>query len=363
MGPTLATEVILNSSIKDEFELIHLDTSDHREIDTLGALDFLNVYLAVKFYVFMILKILRHWPDLVYIPISQTTIGYIKDSVFILIAKILRRKTICHLRGGNFRNWLENASPLTRKYVTRVHRLVDGQIVLGECLRTLFSGILPQAKIHVVPNGKDIVYPDIHKPEKPVRLLFLANIMRTKGVLDVLHAAPMIYSATPEVEFIFCGAWENEALREEIEAFMRSNSDLPVRWVGPVTGLEKLEAIKNSDIFLFPTYYPPEGHPWVIIEAMAAQLPVIATDQGAITESVIDGENGFIVQKQNPEMLAEKAILLIRNRDLRTRMGMASRKLYEQNFTERQMTQRLSEAFLKTLDSVESNGPGTPVSG
>ena len=47
IGPSVATQLILNSRLKDEFELIHLDLSDPRDIDTLGKIDFMNIYLAL----------------------------------------------------------------------------------------------------------------------------------------------------------------------------------------------------------------------------------------------------------------------------------------------------------------------------
>lgn len=345
MGPTLATEVILNSRLRERFDLIHLDTSDHREIDTLGAIDFLNIYLALKGYCLLAWKILRHRPALVYIPISQTTIGYLRDSGFILLAKLLGRRVVCHLRGGNFRNWLAGASGATRAYVRLVHGLVDGQIVLGETLRPLFAGILPPERLHVVPNGKDIAYALRPAPDGTVRVLYLANIVRTKGVLDALHAVRAVAAACPQAQFLFAGAWEDPVLRREIEAFLAANPDLPITWLGAVRGQEKSDLLNRADIFVFPTYYPPEGHPWVIVEAMAAGLPIVSTDQGAIVESVIHGENGFIVAKQDPGAVAQRVIELIRDPALRARMGASSRRLYLAEFTEARMVARLGDAL------------------
>lgn len=349
MGPSLATVVILNSSLREDFELIHLDTSDPRELDTLGAVDFQNIWLALKFYVQAVVAILRHWPDLVYVPVAQTTLGYLKDSGFILIAKLFGRRVICHLRGGNFGNWIASASGLTRTYVRVVHGMVDGQIVLGQCLKKLFSGIVHEDRIHVVPNGKDIRYGERPPPHEGVRLLFLANMVRTKGVLDVLAATPAIHAACPDAEFVFCGAWEDPAVRAEAEAFLRDHPELPIRWVGLVKGEEKNSVILSSDVFVFPTYYPPEGHPWVIVEAMAAGLPVISTDQGAIVESVVDGVNGFIVAKRDPAAIAEKAIRLVRDRALREAMGAASLRLYQERFTEARMVAAMKDAFNAVL--------------
>ena len=351
MGPTLATEVILGSSLSEEFELIHLDTSDHREIETLGAIDFWNIYLALKFYVLLLWMILRFRPQLVYVPISQTTIGYLKDSGFILIAKVLGRRVLCHLRGGNFSNWLKSASGATRLYVRFVHGLVDGQIVLGQSLKGLFAGIVPPERLYVVPNGKDVSYGP--RPAGTgtgkVRLLYLANMIRTKGPMDVLRAVPAVAERCPEAEFLFAGGWEDLVLKQEIENFLRERPHLPVQWLGTLKGQAKQATLVSADIFLFPTYYPPEGHPWVIIEAMAAGLPVISTDQGAILESVEDGRNGFIVGKQNPAELAERAIELIQDAGRRQAMGRESRRLYEERFTEERMVANLGAAFRAVL--------------
>ena len=84
---------------------------------------------------------------------------------------------------------------------------------------------------------------------------------------------------------------------------------------------------------------------------MAAGLPIISTDQGAITESVIDGVNGFIVKKQNPQQIAEKIKILIEKSELRLKMGNESRRLYEENFTEEKMVERLTQAFNAVLSS------------
>ena len=94
-----------------------------------------------------------------------------------------------------------------------------------------------------------------------------------------------------------------------------------------------------------------EGHPWVIVEAMASGLPIITTDQGCIKESVIDGENGYIVPKRKVEVLAERTIHLIKNPELREKMGSRSRELYEANFTKEHFVQRMMDAINLALDS------------
>lgn len=346
MGPTVATEIILRSALKDKFHLIHLDTSDHRDLSTLGAIDFGNVYLAIKHCCRLLWLIARRWPKIVYIPISQTTIGYLRDSAFIVIAALFRRKIVCHLRGGNFRNWYDSAGWLMRWYIRRVHALVDAQIVLGERLRVLFSHLMPAYRIFVVPNGRDFdAFERIPSPGGSVRVLYLGNFIREKGALDVFRALPLVYRERPDVEFIFAGNWTDPVVKQEADACLQQHPGLPARVVGPVTGRDKHDLLCSADIFVFPSYYAPEGHPWVVVEAMAAGLPVISTDQGAIAEYVINGDNGLIVDKQDPEMIAGKILLLMCDPDKRQAMGHRSRELYEANLTEEKLVERMADVF------------------
>ena len=88
-------------------------------------------------------------------------------------------------------------------------------------------------------------------------------------------------------------------LQGDFENFLQQHPELPVINHGPVKGDKKFSILNEADIFVFPTYYRNEGHPWVTVEAMAAGLPVISTDHAAISESVHDGKNGYLVEKKN----------------------------------------------------------------
>jgi glycosyltransferase involved in cell wall biosynthesis len=117
-----------------------------------------------------------------------------------------------------------------------------------------------------------------------------------------------------------------------------------------VNGDKKYQLLSNSDIFIFPPK-EPEGHPYVIVEAMAAGLPIISTDKGAITESVKEGINGFIIEPGKPVQIAEKIAFLLEHPDIRLAMAGESRRLYEENFTEEKMVNKLHDIFNAVLIS------------
>jgi len=101
-----------------------------------------------------------------------------------------------------------------------------------------------------------------------------------------------------------------------------------VNFLGPRNDV--METLLQSDVFLLITKY--EGFPRTIIEAMSARLPVIASNVGGVSESVLDQKTGFLVSPGDQCALIEKLLLLIRNVERRRAMGNAGRELYEQKF-------------------------------
>ncbi len=350
MGPAIATQIILKSSLKEDFALLHLNTNTHSSIATLGALSAgrlkTNLFLHAK----MIRMIIKHQPALVVIPISQTTVGFIKDSIYILISRMFLKKTLLQLRGSNFTNWLNASSRLMNFYVSFILHLSEAVIVLGEKLRSLFTCYFPLDRIFVVPNGGDYsIQPSFDTRRRSdaehIKVLYFGNLMASKGIEDVVQAAAHMrdHLGIEGFQFHIAGDWFSDGIKENLLKKVRE-LNLPLIFHGTTIDNDKWLLFSEADIFLFPPR-EPEGHPWVIIEAMAAGLPIISTDQGAITESVMDGINGFIIEKCNPTQIAEKCKFLIEHPEIKIAMGKQSRRIYLERFTEAKMIAKLSRAL------------------
>jgi glycosyltransferase involved in cell wall biosynthesis len=344
MGPSLATQIILKSSLNEHFRLVHVDTRAVKSLAAMGKFSIGKIGRNFSIYTRLWRTLRTERSELVLIPISQSTIGFLKDAVFILIALLHRRKVLIHLRGSNFLNWINGSSSLTRSFVRGLLRRTDGVIVLGQNLRYLFHGIYPEDRIYVVPNGADYSLRLQPKSNHPVRLLYLANLQASKGIEDLLEAVKRLTeSGQQDFRLDVVGGWRSPETRQACEELVSRNR-LPVFFHPPDAGEQKFRFLSEADIFIFPPR-APEGHPWVVVEAMAAGLPVISTDQGAIVESVHDGKNGFIVPVRDPAAIAERLGLLINDPLKRTQMGEYSRHLYETEFTEKRMVERLTAVF------------------
>lgn len=344
MGPAIATQIILNSRLRNSFQLLHHSTKVNESLNMLGKWNFEKIIKNFTIYINLLKVCILEKPDLVLIPISQTTIGFIKDSFLIIIARLTGRKILIQLRGSNFINWLSNSTWLTKVIVGFILSLAKGVIVLGQNLKYLFTDYFPSEKIFVVPNGADYSFPVVVKiAQRPVRILYLSNLLKSKGITDVFDALVILKQKNIPFRFEAIGEWLELDIKQYCIALVEQYQ-LPVDIYPSLGKTEKLSHLAFADIFIFPPR-DPEGHPWVIVEALAAGLPVISTNQGAIAESVYEGVNGFIIPPSNAVAIAEKLFLLIHDLDLRSKMAFESRRIYFENFTEDKMTANLEKVF------------------
>lgn len=348
MGPAIATQILLRSSLTDRYDVHHVDTNAHGSLDSIGTWSMEKVRTNLRIYAHLARVLRDEKPDLVVIPISQATLGFIKDSVFVLLSWLAGRTTLIQLRGSNLQNWLASAPVPVRVYAEAVLRRAQGAIVLGNNLRHLFREYFREDHIFVVPNGAN--YDSVLGKSRSetvstrrVRVLYLANLQPSKGIEDVIRAVDILTErGVTGFSLDVVGAWRDDATRDTCLNLVETHA-LPVSFHGPAYDADKFRFFAAADVFVFPPR-EPEGHPWVIVEALASGLPIISTDQGAITESVVDGVNGFIVAPKRPDQIADRVARLIEHPTLRSQLADASRQHYEAHFTEERMVEQLSDA-------------------
>lgn len=353
-GVTVFNEALLNSKISDVYRVYHLDTSDKRNLDNLGRVDLENVYLALRNFWGLIKLCTRKKPGLVYLPIAQN-IAYLRDGMFIVVARFLSKgKIIIHLHGSYFKEYYNNTNWFMKQFVDFTMKRVDMAIVLGNCLKYIFDGWVED--VQVVPNGTSFnpKLGDKFKGNKnTLTISYLSNLSKSKGVLDTIKAAKIVVDKYPNVRFKFAGPWaiqEKETKKCAFKFIRENHFEDKIEFVGRVLSDRKEKFLVDTDIFIFPSWYKYEGHPIVIIEAMAAGCPVISTkDVGAIHETVVDGKTGILVEKKNPKAIAEAVMKLIENPELRIKMGRAGRKRYEQYYTQEKNIENMIRVFEQTL--------------
>jgi glycosyltransferase involved in cell wall biosynthesis len=348
-GVSVIIKSLLESPLTDSFDIMFLDISDHRSLENVNKFDVINVVLAMKHSLLFIISLITHIPDIVYLSNSETFWGFLRDCGFFLPALFLNKKVVVHSHGSHFKDFYDVEAPIWLKAIIRwIFRRVERVIVVCSRLKFNYTWLLPGNRIFVVEYGiKDLGNP-VKKPRKETKrqVLYLGNLIREKGFIDVIRCIPLVLYKISNIKFIFAGDWYEPADKLEVEEFIRNNElhDY-VAFVGVVYGEEKENLLKGSDVLVFPTYYVMESFGVVIIEAMAAGLPVVTTAKACIPEIVIDGETGFIVEPKNPEQIAEKLTLLCENENLRARMGLAARQRFLSYYTFEKFIRNLEKAL------------------
>jgi glycosyltransferase involved in cell wall biosynthesis len=211
------------------------------------------------------------------------------------------------------------------------------------------DGIDP-ARVQTIYNGLDLAdWDTASRPAKaPGQFLVTAvgHIRRVKGHDLFIKAAAAIVPRFPHVSFSIAGDVLEPAYFAELQALIR---DLGLsdhfHFDGGVANLR--QHLAAADIFVLPSR--SEGFSNAIVEAMAASLPVVATDVGGNAEAVQDGISGFVVPSEDPAALSAAILRLLSNPSLAQAMGAAGKNLAIERFTTETMMTRIAGAYSKLL--------------
>jgi glycosyltransferase involved in cell wall biosynthesis len=339
-GVTVSTALVLrNRLLAKRFSVEHLDTSDHRTGVNIGRWDSKNVMLGAS-AVARLNRLLTGRRGLVYLPLSLSSGGFLRDSLFIHSAASRGWKVAAHLRGGEFPAFFARQSRPYQSWIHRTLLKLTSMGVMGHSLEGLFDGVLPRERIAVVPNGTPDIYQD-GADRDPETVLFLSSLRPRKGIVESVETALRVLEQRPTARFLFVGAWVDARLERELRERARAAGDR-ISFLPPALDEEKRRLLMSSSLLLFPPV-DPEGHPRVVLEAIAAGLPVVATNRGAIAETVIDGESGFVLDEPAPDELAKRVIRLLADKELRERMGRAARARYLAEFTQEAADRKLAD--------------------
>lgn len=179
----------------------------------------------------------------------------------------------------------------------------------------------------------------VPEPEsETLKVVFTARMVKEKGVIELIEAAERLRKEYEgRVEFWLCGrlAVNADAIsKEELESRC---SEGYIKWLGFQKDIKTI--LEQCHIMAFPSYYR-EGVPKSLIDVCAVGRPIVTTNSIGCKDVVDDGVNGFLVPIKDSEALADKLRILIEDKDLRIKMGKASRQKAEQEFAIEKVVQK-----------------------
>ena len=239
---------------------------------------------------------------------------------------VLRASHTCNV--GTFHAYAKSSSAYYygRRLLRRYHRKLHGRIAVSEPAREFVGQYFP-AQYSVVPNGVDAerfhpgVTPLPQFRDGKINILFVGRLEKRKGLGTLLRAYIALKRRSPELRLIVVG---DGRMRRGYEEYIKRHRVPDVVMAGYVSPEELPRYHASADIFCAPNT-GKESFGIVLLEAMAAGLPVVATDIPGFVQVVSPGRQGMLARRDDPISLASALNLLALDPELRQRMAAAGR--------------------------------------
>lgn len=330
-GASLIGKYIEESNyINNHYVCNFINLSTSRSLSEIGKSSLKKFVIYLKINLLVLYNLLFTKFDLYYMTLTSKSFGFYKDLIIVTWLKIFNKKIIYHFNNKGVSLYSN------RKLDNLLYKFAfknTTSIITSEFIYNDIKKYVPEENVFFCPNGIPNTGELVSRNSKVIKLLFLSNIMKEKGVFDLLETCKILKERNYKFHCNFVGGWSDiteEMLSSKIISMGLSDF---VTYHGPKYEKEKEDFLIQSDIFVFPTYYHVECFPLVLLEAMQYQLPIVSTAEAAIPEIVSDGITGFIAEKRNIKDLADKISRLIDDDKLRETMGKAGKEKFLKNYT------------------------------
>lgn len=264
-----------------------------------------------------------------------------------LLGKVLGTKLILeHRQGLDFTmEQIENLSLIKLQYEKMKKNLADYTLTCNRKDKSILINKLSyeRDKIGVIYNGiEHDEKPEIRITNNKFVIGNIGRLMYQKGQEYLIEAALILKNEGYDFEYHIYGEGEK---KDELSDLIRKRKLEDTVFLKGYTN-DIYSTLKSFDIFALPSRY--EGIPYVILEAMKASVPVIATDVGGINEVIMNMINGILIQKEDSQMLAESILKLYGSEKLRNDFTIQARKDFIENYT--------IEKTIKEIEYIYSTG-------
>jgi|TARA_Y100000310_G_scaffold339848_1_gene433835 glycosyltransferase involved in cell wall biosynthesis len=205
-------------------------------------------------------------------------------------------------------------------------------------------GIIP-SRLKATVNAKK--FREKHKLGKGIILLSVANLTRRKGIDIIISVLPDIVKKYLDLKYILVGKGEEEKELKGLVKKLNITKNV-IFWPTWIPDKDLANFYNASDIFILMSRsegQAVEGFGIVYVEASALGKPVIGGKSGGTSDSVVDGKTGFLIDPGNIELIKSKLFLLIRNMNLRKKMGTYAKNYVRKNHLQKNKTSQLVKLY------------------
>lgn len=348
-GPTHIRNM-LASPLQERYCLIHFETGS-RGIESPAT----DEGVLTKFFRLfsspfaLAWRILWSRPTIVHLNSALDNRAFWRDSVYLIICKLLGRKVVFQLHGGLLSALC--STKLSKLLVRRLLSIPNAVVVLARVEKRDFNQLGIVKHLVVIPNGVDVnkyrgSEPRIHSG-RIQHLAYMGRLMREKGIFEAIEAVEILRKE-PQFSNIELKIAGSGPARAEIERYICEHAlDRHVKLVGSLFGADKIHFLREADLFVFSSYHQ-EGLPYSILESLAAGTPVVASNVAGIPDVLSDGIHGILIKPGNADEIVRAVRTLVCSHDLR------AMSLDCQDWASRELgLERLATDFEKLYESIQ----------
>lgn len=327
--------------INDAFDCHYINLTTAKSLQDIGKGGIRKLWKFIKLLWNIFRDVKKLNPQVVYITPNACGNAFYKDFIVMQLLKSINCNVIAHYHNKGVitcqDKWLDDK--LYKLFFKNIKI-----ILLAESLYKDIAKYVERKNVFICPNGIPSSHSilQVNRCHPIPHLLFLSNLLISKGVISLLDAAKILKEKGCSFicEFVGGETSEIDSKRFNKEVQKRGLNNFVV-YEGKKYGEEKRMAFENADIFVFPTYYPNECFPLVLLEAMEYALPCISTNEGGICDIIDDGKTGIILNTKDTTKLAEEIESLLLHKAKREEMGLNGYNKFKQEFTLEEFEKRM----------------------
>ncbi len=330
-GASMIGEYIRKSQfINSSFDTKYINLGTSVSVDEIGKGGLVKLIRYVRLIFNVIWSLVNFRPKLVYLTLTASGPGFYKDALVSLIVKAIGFKVIYHFHNKGIK---ENSDSWLNDLLYKLLFRKSAVILLSKNLFKDVEKYVNRKQVYICPNGIPKIEFSCSENKVTREILFLSNLIKSKGILVLLNACQILKERNVDFHCSLVGG-EGDLSENDLRNVIKGKGlENNVEYLGKQYGQDKNEIYKKASVFVFPTFYPKECFPLVLLEAMQFSLPIVTTSEGGIEAIVEDGRNGFIIPKKDPISLADKLQLLLEHADLAKEMGGEGKIRFNENFT------------------------------
>ena len=352
----LVPDLSLPGGVASYYNTLELDKTGNVSyffVNTFKSQSFLGtIFRLLSNYCRFTFTIIVGKYKIIHINPSLTYKSFYRDSIFIVISRILNRKTLVFFRG-----WLEEfekkikESKIKNNIFKYSYAKADKFIVLSELFkkRLIELGVSSEKEFFIETTVADTTYLSEFNLEKKflsfddkINFLFLSRIVKTKGIyiaIDAYHYFLQKFPCRKSTLTIAGDGPELQSVKRYVNKLKISN----INFTGYISGDDKKRILQESHILLFPSY--TEGLPNTILEGMLYGMPVISRDTGGIPDIIKQNINGFLTKSLQPEVFTDFLSILSTDNKLYKKIAATNHQIALNKFTREIVRERILKIY------------------